>query len=1017
MTVMAPDVQTPLVGREVELDDLADQLDLDGGTGGLVLIGGDAGVGKTRLLKALRERAVAAGARDVVGHCLDFGESALPFLPFTEIFGRLLADAPERVGPLVTVHPSIDRLLPGQRVSGRATPASAPDEGLSGDRAHWAQTSRADLFESVHALLEELGADRPLLVVIEDAHWADQATRELVSFLFTRRFEGPVSLVVSFRSDDVHRRHPLRGALAEWSRLPGVHRLQLAPLSDADVGTLLRGLDRTPLHEQDIRTIVARAEGNAFFAEELASAAQLDQETLPEDLADLLLVRLDRLDDEGRTVVRTASVGGRLVSHTLLAQVIAATAPRLELERALRQAVESHVLVPSRGDSYAFRHALLAEAVYDDLLPGERVRLHSAFVQALQGGEATGTAAELARHARAAQDIPTAVRASIAAGDEAMTVGAPEEAARHYQLALELLTGDSRADGGRTASGGARQVDGADLTQEHAIVDLVLRTGDALVAAGDPQRAAKLIAHHLEATTAAPDPSARVRLLVGLASTSFLTDTEGDLTAITGEAMSLVPDSPPSPIRAKVLTVHAKATTHRLGGEEALRFALEGHGMALELDLPHVAADAAMTLAWIDDLTGDEETALDRLDVLLAEARRERDVNAELRGLHQIGGLHFRRGDFARAMAAYRAADRSARHSGRPWAPYALDARAVAGLTAYTVGDWDAALETTDTSAQSPPPAAAALLAAVRLGVLAGRGDPAAAELVTATRPWWERDGMTALLAAGAAIDIHGAEHDVGAVIDAHDAAIGIVRRLWQEDRVWVQIRLSALVLGQLADVASRTAQSGLDELGRSGSRFRAAAAEVWEHRTMTGRSKVEARAWRSRVLAEHLRLRWLTGVDAPTEDELVAGWRDSVSAFEEFGHVFETARSRARLAGVLKAIGRGEEVPGLVEAVRSTARRLGAEPLLTELRTLTPQSRVPSRRATSISLPPSLTTREREILTLVAQGRSNAEIGRQLFISPKTVSVHVSNVMAKLGAAGRTEAVALARRDGVLTD
>ncbi|WP_310650854.1 AAA family ATPase [Cellulomonas sp. P24] len=1012
----------PLVGREDELSELCELLGVDEAVhgSGSVLLGGDAGVGKTRLVQALRERAAATGRSDVVGHCLDFGDSALPYLPFSEIFGRLLAEIPDVVGPVVAAHPSINRLLPGQRVRsgvGIVPSTTDHDDRLRGDRAAQAQSSRADLFESVHAVLEELAERQPLLVVVEDVHWADQASRELISFLFSRPFEAPVALVVTYRSDDVHRRHPLRSAIAEWSRLTTVHRLHLAPLSEGEVRTLIQTLHPLPLPERDIQAIVSRAEGNAFFTEELVLATQMGTRALPNDLADLLLVELDHLDERSRTVVRAAAAAGRQVTHQLLSRVVSVPAPDLDL--ALRQAVESHILVLSHDDSYAFRHALLAEAIYDDLLPGERVRLHAAYVSVLRSGEVPGTAAELARHARAARDAPTAIRASIEAGDDAMAVGAPEEAARHYEIALELLAravpqaGGGAAAGGSVRAVGPVEVDDAD-SGEHAIVGLVLKASDALIASGDPYRSVKLIADHLGMLSPEADPSARVRLLVGLAAGTFLTETDLDPLELTGEAMSLVPDVPPSPLRAEVLSVHAKATIHRLGGQDAARFATQAHDMALSLGLPRVAAEATLTLAQIDNLTGDADAARSRLERVVAQARADGDVTAELRGLDQIGRLHFGQGEFPEALAVCQAADRRARESGRPWTPYGVDARAISAITAYTIGDWDAALRTVDVSGQSPPPMAEALLAAVKLSVLAGRRDPGAPELVEITRAWWGRDGMTALLAGGAAIDVRGDRHEIDDAVAVHDDVIGNLRRLWQGSTIWVQVRLSALVLGQLANHAPRVARSELAALGSSGARFVAAAADVWDHQSMTGPARVEVRAWRARVLAEHLRLRWLTDVDAPAEDDLVRAWRESVAAFEEWGDVYELARSRARLAVVLRAAGDADEARTLADAARATARTLGAETLLAELRGLGGPARTTSARVATTS---ALTPREREILGLVAQGRSNAEIGRRLFISAKTVSVHISNIMAKLGARGRTEAVAVARRDGVLSD
>jgi DNA-binding NarL/FixJ family response regulator len=175
-----------------------------------------------------------------------------------------------------------------------------------------------------------------------------------------------------------------------------------------------------------------------------------------------------------------------------------------------------------------------------------------------------------------------------------------------------------------------------------------------------------------------------------------------------------------------------------------------------------------------------------------------------------------------------------------------------------------------------------------------------------------------------------------------------------------------------------------------------------------------EGVAWLERAHAEHLRLRWLADVDPPDEDELVAAWERTVVGFESMGHPYETARSQARLAEVLRASGRTAESRTLLESARATATELGAAPLLGSLgrggEVRQPRS-ADSRRDTA------LTARELEILSLVAQGRSNGEVARQLFISVKTVSVHVSNILAKLGAAGRTEAAAIARRDGLLPD
>ncbi len=219
-----------------------------------------------------------------------------------------------------------------------------------------------------------------MLLVVEDVHWADDSSRDLLTLLFTRGFAGRVSVVASYRSDDLHRRHPLRATLAHWSRLGALHRIELDPLSDDAVRELVRGVQPQGsgagpggaagggLSEEQVRTVVERAEGNAFFAEELLAASVLGRTGVAEDLSRLLLVRFDQLGAPGQHVVRLASASGRQVTHALLASV-AGLGDR-ELDEGLRDAVEHHILVPTESGGYAFRHALLAETIYDDLLPG-----------------------------------------------------------------------------------------------------------------------------------------------------------------------------------------------------------------------------------------------------------------------------------------------------------------------------------------------------------------------------------------------------------------------------------------------------------------------------------------------------------------------------------------------------------------------------------------------------------------------------------------------------------------------
>lgn len=981
MAHVAPDLDsaTPILGRDREIAHLVEHLGLESSPRSrAVLLGGDAGVGKTRILTELIARAEAAGWSTAMGHCLDFGDSALPYLPFSELFGRLDhhdADLSRRV---VETFPALQHLQPGRRLlSGEA---GVPGEG----------PARAEIFEAVHGALDLLAADAPLLVVVEDAHWADRSTRDLLSFLFTRPFRSSVSVVTSYRSDDLHRRHPLRASVAEWVRVPGVHRLQLPPLADDDVRRLVRSLHGGDLDPRDLVRIVDRAEGNAFFAEELV-AAELGAQGLPDDLADLLLVRLDRLDDASRAVVRAAAVAGRRVSHELLS-VVVEQGPD-DLERALRAAVESHVLVRVGNEGYAFRHALLAEAVYDDLLPGERVRLHAAYAEALRSHRVDGTAAELARHARAAHDLDTALRAGIEAGDDAMSVGGPDEAAQHYETALELLADPHRS-----------LPDGVDL------VSLVSRTSDAVVASGHPERARKLVRDQLLRLPADAPAHHRARLLMAWANATLLTEQSGEALDATTEAVALVEDEPTA-LRAKLLGVHAHAHLDHGNVDEAVRLATEALSLARKLDLPMLVADANTTLAGVDQLVGDPDAAVRALQEIVAQARHAHDTAAEMRGLYILGETYIETARLAEARRSYHQASEVARAAGRPWAPYGFDARVLEALTAYLEGDWDGALEATDRINTPGPPVSEALLDALRMTVAAGRGDPEARDLLPKVRPLWERDGMLAIHSASAAIDAFGDAGDLATALSVHDEMTATVTRMWNP-HFPARVRIGALVLGQLANAAGRSSAGERAALLTPVPDLVAATEGVVQRVKKRKRPfGPEGAAWLERFHAEHLRLRWLADADAPDPGVLTAAWQRAAEGFAAMGNPFETARSQARLGAVLRAAGRPDDARPHLDAARATATRLGARPLLDELGTPVREGAGRNRDTAGHEL----TAREVEILGLVAEGRSNAEIARQLFISAKTVSVHVSNILAKLGAAGRTEAAAIARRQGML--
>ncbi|WP_308424453.1 helix-turn-helix transcriptional regulator [Nocardioides albus] len=959
-----------LVGRDADLETLAGLIGLSGtapaGTGRHVLLAGDAGVGKTRILRELRGRAVADGRQTFVGHCLDFGDSAEAYLPFTEIIDNIISALPAVVAQVADAHPALLRMAPVARAFGGAD--TADQEALD----------RGNLFAAIHALLERAAEKTPVLIVVEDTHWADQSTRDLLTFLFTRPFVGPVTIVASYRADDLHRRHPLRRQLAEWTRLPSVERFHLGRLSDDDVRLLVAELAGDL--GIDVESVVRRAEGNAFFVEELVQAAGTDE--LPWDLADLLLVRLEQLDATAREVVDTASAAGRDVSDELLHAV--AGLDRATLDAGLRQAIERAILVPREDGYYVFRHALLGEAVYDDLLPGERVRLHQRYVEALRGDLTTGSSAGLARHARLAGDHETALAAGIAAGDEAAATGGPDEASQHYQQAIAQL---------------ARRASSEDDTQR--LVDLVVKASDAMVAAGHADRAGKLAREQRESLPPDAPGLWRAQLMTVEIETSFAYVNDVEVEELAEAAMAKLPEDAPPLVRARLLAAYARVLMIYRRHDDAERAGQEALALAEELGRTGLAAEVATTLA--GSWGRPAEPWIEPLRAAVARAAEVGALHPELRARLQLAYALDAVDRLEEAAESFRSAFELSVERGVPWAPYAFDARIAWIGRLYAKGRWDEALALTES--YGIPAALSPWLESTRLMIEQDRGADLG-EQARRLRPSWKQEVATASESVPVEIKAAGARGDVDGVIEAYDAAVEVLTRTWGQ---WFggNARLSAVAVGAISTVIPglpvgerRQVMAQVDRILAEGTRP-ADSPKLWG---------LEGQAWTARLVAEGLRVHWLAGIEPPEQEELVDAWRKTVAAFEAFPHVHELAWSRARLAEVLRAGGDAAGARVLVDQARESAKQLGAEPLLEHLRTL---GTTPQRSATGPS--GNLTARESEILALVAAGRSNGEIGKQLFISTKTVSVHVSNILAKLGASGRTEAAAIGRRRGLV--
>jgi len=937
------------------------------GQPGAVLLGADAGVGKSRLLAHVAGLAAGAGATAITTHCVDLGEVGLPYLPFAEALAQLRAQG-DVVDRVVQARPALGLLLP----SGPAAGSSAIED----------QASRLQLFDGIAAVLAASGrAGAPLLLIVEDLHWADPSSRDVFRFLVARMRAEHVLLVASYRTDDLHRRHPLRPMLAELARHPRVERLELPTFTADELREFTTAVTGRPLSDDALRRVRERSEGNAYFAEELAEAGA--GAALPGSLADVLRARLEQLDPSVQQLARVASVAGRRVAEPLLRAVAShgeLAAPDA-FDGALREAVARNVLAGEDG-RVAFRHALLAEAVYTDLLPGEQTALHSAYRQALVDDPGLGTSAQLAHHASRSHDLPTALHASRSAARAAAHVLAPAEELRHLETVLELWD---------------VVPDSATLLGEDRIAVLTSAAG-AASRSGLDDRAVALVQ---EAVTAATGDAARQAPLRSQLARNLMTvdrDTEGFEEAT--RALADLPAGEPSGDRAWALAIHAWAALAADQDGEAERSAEAAIEEARAAGVPAAEADALATLAVL--VVDDPDRVVALLDLARDRAREAGDLVTELRCHLHLASNRYYAGLLAQAAELTAGGLARAQEAGLEWSVYGVQLRLFAELVRYARGD----LSAPQADAQTPPPNAQASLAAVQLYAAVARGDSDVVERGRALGPEWDRDAQVALLSGGCTIDALTWAREPGAAVEL---ALGLIEHMGQvwDDYFLGGIWLAALAIAALADAAhaDRSADTDPEERVRLGTELlERAVTTARRGRPRGGRLGPEGRAWLARAHAEHGRL---VGDNDP------ARWEAAATEFG-YGYRYEQARTAWRWAEALLEAGDRDAAQVQARNAEQAAREMGASPLQAALHALGRRARLdlPGARRSSTDL---LTSREAEVLSLVALGMTNRQIGEQLFISGKTVSVHVSNMLGKLGASGRAEAVGIAHSRGLL--
>ncbi|MBE2315180.1 AAA family ATPase [Solirubrobacter sp. CPCC 204708] len=971
---------TTFVGRAAELAELrAGLTEAAQGRPAIAFIAGESGLGKTRLVAELERLAREDGMRVIGGDCVELGESELPYAPIVGALRPLARSGHEAFAALTDpARAALAQILPGL--------------GAAETRTDDEATAQARLFDGLLELLELLARDDGLLLTIEDLHWADRSTRAFLVYLASSLCRERVLVVTTYRPDELHRRHPLRPLLAELERDARARRVELRPLTRAELGEQLADILGAAPRPDLLDRLFSRSEGNPLFAEELLAAGLDGRGALPPTLRDALMLRIERLSPDAQELLRVIAAGRRL-DHQILS-----AACDFDPRGPAREAVAAQLVVADEEGFYSFRHALLREVVVDDLLPGERASLHLALARALEeraaslpNGGGAYLATGIAHHYLESGDQPAALAASVRAGAAAESVHANGEAAALYSRALQLwdrvpnaeeLTGLDHVELLRNAAWTN------DREHEPARAESYLRAAIAELGDSDPVRTAQLL-----------ELTARQQFNQGRSAAAAETRRE---------ALALLPEGP-SGTRATLLAGMAK----ELMLESRLHETLE-------------VADEAIEVARAAGDQVSELRALDAKGVVLFGMARYEEGEAALREAMQRSqqndifyflSTHVNMADAlagagrladARKIAAEGLELAAARGTPRRWLML------LCAELAFEAGEWDVA-EAALPSPGRPAQGTTFINDALRRIELAlGRGDhdtartllDAAEDVAADTRePQWI--GPLGALRA----ELERRAGDLEAAVAAIDNALDRLDFCSQD--VARMARVAASGVRVHADAAVRARDLGEDpELAIMMAEGLLARVEACAE----GERPVE-RAFLTLAHAELARAR--------DEDDPEL-WAAAVSAWQALGRPYRAAQAQRRRAEALLAGGNREGAAVAAAEALAAASAVGATWLASEIEGFALRARL--RLDADEPSPPSaptatedgedpfgLTPREKQVLALLAAGRTNREIGAALYMAEKTASVHVSRILSKLDVRSRTEAAAVAHRVGLV--
>jgi len=948
----------------------------------VALIRGESGMGKSRLAETLIERARRSGVLVALGHCTPVSGGELPFGPFVEMLSQIAAapDSPETVAG--TTWKLLRTVL---TVSGPSSGVASPDVGLE----------RSRLFTSVLWVLHHLGERRPVMAVLEDIHWADSSSLDLLNYLARTAGQERLLLLLTCRDDALARDSNTRRAIRDLSRADLSRDINLKPLTANQVRQLLATSD-VQLPATQHNKVIDLCDGNPFIALELAAHDEIEG-AHTEALRQALLGPVDELPEDARFALHVAAVLGQYIPHEVLENSIEITGGNVAAN--LRLLTERGLLI-AEAEGYVFRHAILRESVVREMLHSDQTAAHRAAVQGIRlsrWDRSPAGLAQLAHHLVAAGEYSAALPAVMSAAGYARSVYAFAEARRQLSVAREMLW--NRVDHPEEMSGLSYQ-------------DLLCREAEMARWAGQPSGAAELLRRGI--STAPPAGLDRARLEHELGEALWAAGDPAASLASYERSEAALATGPGEPaLRARVLAALARGLIVTGQYERGRAAAERAIALAGESGAAREKLQARITLATVIARQGDLETGVAQLRQCLSEALAADAFEAVVRCFGNLAFLHSTAG---RLDDVLEIAAEGARIC-EPFGPLLLVAPTLAENWVHALvatGRWDEAEELAQELQQQWAAEGMALALHLQLAhIAAARGDG----------PSFER--QMSVIERFARPDDPYALHDVtsarvenllwqGDAVEAYRIARESLDHLADQQDAGLVVSMCSLALRAHADlVTSRADRIIRDSATRETAHLLSTAQDA-------ARSDTGALGHAYLLLCEAEAARASMTQSADPWTEVTAEWQllecPYPAAYAQWRQAEELFGSRARAQGTRALV-----------AALQTATALGCVPLENSLRTLARHAGVSSdalagsppevsdpasaRLRTSTQLPVPLTPRERDVLLMLTRGYSNQQIARRLFITESTVSVHVSHVIAKLGVSNRLQAAAAAQR------